>query len=61
MFLPPDGYLLILYVSNEASPTIMHEINWSLEMRYCKVPLYVVTNIVDFWYKKMNDGQSRIW
>ena len=33
-------FLLILYIGNKASLAIRHEIIWSLQMRYCGVPLY---------------------
>ena len=41
IFSPVVLFLLILYIGNKASLAIRHEINWSLEMRYCGVPLYV--------------------
>jgi len=34
-------FLLILYIGNKASLAIKHRINWSLEMRYYGVPLYI--------------------
>ncbi len=34
-------FLLILYIGNKASLAIKHEMIWSLEIRYCGVPLYV--------------------
>ena len=40
IFSPQMLFLLILYIGNKASLAIRHEINWSLEMRYCGVPLY---------------------
>ena len=42
IFSPQMPFLLILYIGNKASLAIRHEINWSLEMRYCGVPLYQV-------------------
>ena len=33
-------FLLILDIGNKAYLAIRHEINWSLEKRYCWVPLY---------------------
>ena len=42
IFSPQMPFLLILYIGNKASLAIRHEINWSLEMRYCRVPLYHV-------------------
>ena len=41
IFSPQMPFLLILYIGNKASLAIRHEINWSLEMRYCGVPLYI--------------------
>ena len=40
IFSPQILFLLILYIGNKASLAIRHEIDWSLEMRYCGVPLY---------------------
>ena len=41
IFSPQMPFLLILYIGNKASLAIRHEINWSLEMHYCGVPLYL--------------------
>ena len=41
IFSPQILFLLILYIGNKASLAIRQEINWSLEMRYCGVPLYL--------------------
>ena len=38
-------FLLSLYISNKAFLAIRYEVNWSLEMRYCGVPLYLTTDI----------------
>ena len=35
-------FLFILYIGNKASLAIRHIIIWSLEMRYCGVPLYIL-------------------
>ena len=43
----PDLISPWLYTGNKASLAIKHKINWYLEMRYCGVPLYLVTSSPD--------------